>query len=155
MIRTSASSQSVSTATLQSPYTPYPHYQMQSAVCSASIRYFEISKHKSLSMSTAMFSWVVLRQLVWLVMWEIFIGQSRCQLVLLLLCFARPAARKRGLVPIFWPLRLCLYQPPLWSLPASSNAPSLTKWNGGGNIFLPSLDSSCPTIPDRGERSRC
>ena len=79
VIRTSASSQSVSTATLQSPYTPYPHYQMQSAVCSASIRYFEISKHKSLSMSTAMFSWVLLRQLVWLVIWEIVIGQSRCQ----------------------------------------------------------------------------
>ena len=54
-----------------------------------------------------------------------------------LLWFARPA-RKRLSCANIRATRLCLYQPHS-GLPASSNAPSLTKWNGGGNIFLPSL----------------
>ena len=67
-----------------------------------------------------------------------------------LLCFAHGPARKRGALCQYSGCHstLSLSTPPLYQC-----TPSLTKWNGGGNIFL---SSSCLFLPDgrvRGART--
>ena len=110
---------------------------MQSALCSASIHYYKISKEKLKRdgcQSTEMGSNTTAAG-----------GNWCCPAVKMsawLLCFALPArtARKRLRCANILATRLCLYQPPhtLLCQPVQMHS-SLTKWNGGGKIFLPSL----------------
>ena len=87
-------------------------------------------------MDVSPLKWAVIRQLLE----EIgVVQQSRCQPGCFALLCPR-TARKRLRCANILATRLCLYQPPhtLLCQPVQMHS-SLTKWNGGGKIFLPSL----------------